>query len=625
MNDGSTTVAQNPGSSGTVDVSGPGSTLNNPGSSVVGGSGSGTLDVSNGGVVNDGSTTVAQNPGSTGTVDVTGPGSTLNNTGALIVGPGGPGVVDVTNGGAITANGGTTVDPLGTLGGNGTITTPTLVNNGTVAPAGPNNTPGTLTIDGNYQQGSSGVLDTAVGGPQASQADQLKISGTAALNGTLALSSLNNFHPSSGDTYTVLTATGGVTGNFKQVVDTLNNSGLTRTDVIAPNGVLVSYLRPAPQEQSVTLTTNKPLPTTTLTNTQKNDILVPVVDPTVEQLTSLYEIWFSDANTQRFNIESRFDDLAAGSTGFVSNVNYPKPPPTGKEVVQGKEAAEGKQIQAPLQATPENRWGVWVTGYGDFVNVEDDGSAKGYNFTTGGVTVGIDYRLTQHFVVGLMGGYAHTWTDLKPSGSVDVDTGWGGLYAGYFGHGFYLDGSAYGGHYSFDSERTGLIGMAKGSSSGGELSTYVAGGYDFHLGHLTIGPTAALQYTYASLDGFSENGSVAPVTVSSDSQDSLRTDLGFRAVDNIPVGSVVLRPFVRVAWEHEFLYSSLPLSAGLVDIPNSPTTVAGPSLGHDSAVINTGVSVLWTRTFSTYVSYDGQLGRNRYNSNGVSGGFRWVF
>jgi hypothetical protein len=48
------------------------------------------------------------------------------------------------------------------------------------------------------------------------------------------------FHPSSGATYTILTATGGVTGNFSQVVDTLNTNGLTRTDVIGPNGVLVS-------------------------------------------------------------------------------------------------------------------------------------------------------------------------------------------------------------------------------------------------------------------------------------------------------------------------------------------------------------------------------------------------
>jgi outer membrane autotransporter protein len=44
-----------------------------------------------------------------------------------------------------------------------------------------------------------------------------------------------------------------------------------------------------------------------------------------------------------------------------------------------------------------------------------------------------------------------------------------------------------------------------------------------------------------------------------------------------------------------------------------------------SAIVNAGVSVQWTPCISTYVSYDGQLGRDRYDSNGVSGGFRISF
>jgi outer membrane autotransporter protein len=532
-----------------------------------------------------------------------------------------------TDGGAVTANGGTIVGPMGTLTGDGTLTTPSLINNGTVAPAGPGSTAGALAINGNYEQGSNGALSTGMAGPVSSQADQLNISGSAALNGALELNSINNFHPSSDDTYTILTAGGGVTGSFTQVLDSLNTSGLTRTLIVAPNGVIVTYLRPAPVEQSLVLSTNKPIPVTPLTDSQKNNILVPVVDPTAEQLTSLYEIRFSDANTQRFNIENRFDDLAAGSTGFVSNVSYPTPPPTGKEVMEGKGVVDGKQAPSPspLRPSPQNRWGVWVSGYGDFVNVDDDGAAKGYDFTTGGVSVGVDYRLTQHFVVGLMGGYSHSWTDLTPSGSIDVDTGWGGVYAGYFNHHIYFNGAVYGGHYTFDSARSGLLGVANGSSGGGELSTYISGGYDFQCGHLRIGPTSALQYTVASLDGFTERGSVAPLKVSSDSQDSLVTDFGFRAEDNIPVGRLFLQPFVRAAWEHEYNYSSLPITASLADIPNSPTKVNGPRLGHDSVVINAGLSAQWTPHLSTYVSYDGELGRGRYDSNGVSGGLRISF
>ena len=274
------------------------------------------------------------------------------------------------------ADGGTTVGPNGIIMGNGTITTPTLINNGTVIPTGPNNTPGTLTIDGNYQQGPGGTLDTEVSGPQSSRADQLKVTGTATLNGTLALTSSNNFHPSPGDTYTLVIAGGGAKGNFSQVVDTLNTTGLTRADVVTPNGVLVSYLRPAPTPvpspgappsgpATVTLSATKPLPTTPLTNGQKNVILVPILNPDVEQLAAPFDIWFSLANTQRFNLEARFDDVIAGSTGFVSNVTYPTPPPTGKEVTEGKGGVTGKETKEapPLPPAPELSLG----GMGDRV------------------------------------------------------------------------------------------------------------------------------------------------------------------------------------------------------------------------------------------------------------------
>jgi hypothetical protein len=51
--------------------------------------------------------------------------------------------------------------------------------------------------------------------------------------------------------------------------------------------------------------------------------------------------------------------------GVTSNLEY-------RAVADGKSA---KAVVEPvLQNAPENRWGVWVTGYGDFVNVDGDGN-----------------------------------------------------------------------------------------------------------------------------------------------------------------------------------------------------------------------------------------------------------
>jgi outer membrane autotransporter protein len=151
-----------------------------------------------------------------------------------------------------------------------------------------------------------------------------------------------------------------------------------------------------------------------------------------------------------------------------------------------------------------------------------------YDFTTGGVTVGIDFRLTDNLVVGLMGDYSHTWSNLKP-GHLEVNSGRGGLYASWFERGFYLDGAIYGGGNSIDTARSGLGGIASGGTDGSEWSAFLSAGADFHIGRLTVGPIAALQYTEVNIDGFSEKGSAAPMAIHEGSAESLRSDIGFRA------------------------------------------------------------------------------------------------
>jgi hypothetical protein len=50
----------------------------------------------------------------------------------------------------------------------------------------------------------------------------------------------------------------------------------------------------------------------------------------------------------------------------------------------------------------------------------------------------------------------------------------------------------------------------------------------------------------------------------------------------------------------------------------------GPAEGHDSAIVSAGVSVIWT-PLTTYLNYDGQLGRGNYSSNAVTGGVRIAY
>jgi outer membrane autotransporter protein len=111
----------------------------------------------------------------------------------------------------------------------------------------------------------------------------------------------------------------------------------------------------------------------------------------------------------------------------------------------------------------------------------------------------------------------------------------------------------------------------------------------------------------------------------SNSANSLRSDVGFRVFYQWQIGKLVLEPSLKAAWEHEYKYSALPITAGFAGVPGPSATFFGPSEGHDSAVISAGISAQWTSALSIYVSYDGQLGRQNYDSNAVTGGFRISF
>ena len=585
----------------------------------------------------------------------------------------------VQNGSGTTILGGTNTYSGGTIINNGTL----LVNraqalglgdvtvNGGVLGADPQ----PINVKGNYTQNGGGTLQLNVAGPNSGQYDFLHVGGNAALGGTLQLISLG-FQPSAGEQLSLVTTSGVVSGRFARFGDPFTQGpGLNTINLVyGRNLVVLQFLNlttpispaiptvptfpspPLPPQfppgllpkvietvnfTSFALTPNQVAAATLLDEVQLNPKTASLFDFLYKEpfanlpadfekispgsLTAFYEISFSGANIQKLNLEGRLDDIHNGSNGFSSNMKL-NGATVNPEDKAGENGKSSKGVVEPiLQPGPQNRWGVWVTGFGDFVNVDGDGNANGYDFTTGGFTLGIDYRITDQLVIGAMGDYSHTWTSLQPSGDIDVDSGRGGLYATWFSHGIYLNGAIYGRHNTYESSRSSLGGLATGSTEGAEWSTFISGGYDFHFGHLTVGPIASLQYTYVSIDGFSENGSLAPLAIHSGSAESLRSDVGFRVFYQWQIGKIVLEPSLKAAWEHEYKYSALPITAGFAGIPGPSATFFGPSEGHDSAIVSAGVSVHWTPAIATYVNYDGQLGRDRYDSNAVTGGVRISF
>jgi outer membrane autotransporter protein len=344
-----------------------------------------------------------------------------------------------------------------------------------------------------------------------------------------------------------------------------------------------------------------------------------------EELTSIFILGFSWANIETRNLERRMEDIRAGSsafsaTGFTINSGVRE----FSMGLAGPTGPEGKSGPSVIQPTPQNRWGVFVTGIGEFTKVDDTSLAHGFYLPTGGVIFGADYRVSPHFAIGLTGGYAHTDGDLLYS-SLDVDGGTIGAYATAFGGGFYINAIATGIFNDYEIHRDALLGTAVGDTDGRDFNALVAAGYEWKSGGLTIGPTVSYQYTYVEFDGFTEHGSLLPLTYPDQNANSSRTALGAKISYDWHVGHILVRPELRAGWQHEFGDTENSIISSFANGAGNSFTVNGPEIGRDSLLIGAGAAVLFNDRVSVYAYYDGELARTNYSSNNVSAGVRVSF
>lgn len=547
-------------------------------------------------------------------------GSTIVNGGALQV----DGVI---------ASGTTLVNQGGILRGIGVIGG-VLNNFSNVAPG---DSPGTLTVTGNYNQMSSGTLTIQVAGIGAGQHGLLTVGGAATLDGKVKFVKLPGLQYKAGQSFIFLTATSGVSGTFAavdlgtimgaKVIYDPNDVQLEFQQGSFANFALLSNLTPnqtavaqdldivsqgSGNSALITFLNNEPLGNLP----HDFDLIAP------EELTAIFQISEAFADVQSNNIENHLASVRAGSPS-ANNTTVGLLVRSDSVGLRDDSSKDGKDYKGsgPIPAdTGSARWNLWSEGSGDLVRVGGDTNAAGYHFTTGGVTLGADYKVNDHFVFGLMGGYANTGATLTQNGSVDVESGRLGIYSTLFGGGFHLDGLATGGYNSYDTHRAALGGVAQGNANSAEFNSLLSGGYDIRAGHFTLGPVASAQYTCVDLQSFNENGSLAPLHFNAQNQDSLRSKIGFRIMSGWDIGGVVVTPGITAAWQHEYLDSAFALDSQFASGAGNTFTVRGPKLGRDSAVVSAGVNVQWTPRLSTYLSYYGELGRKNYEQNSISGG-----
>ncbi len=182
-------------------------------------------------------------------------------------------------GGTTTLSGGTLMASAlvdiegGTLAGDGTVSG-LLTNAGVVDPGGASRV---LHVTGSYTQTAAGALNVAIGDAGGGDGfDALAVTGNATLGGTLNVSVADDFRPSLGSVFTVLSS-GGRSGQFAQVNGLTPSNGLILAATYGTNDVTLTVAQealPATPTDTPTATpsmtstpTYTPLPTDTATAT----------------------------------------------------------------------------------------------------------------------------------------------------------------------------------------------------------------------------------------------------------------------------------------------------------------------------------------------------------------------
>jgi outer membrane autotransporter protein len=279
-----------------------------------------------------------------------------------------------------------------------------------------------------------------------------------------------------------------------------------------------------------------------------------------------------------------------------------------------------------MEASLDNPWGVYVTGSGQFGDVDGSNGNRGYGFTTAGTTVGADYRWNQSLITGAFVGYAGSEADLDGNGGkVESDAAKFGVYALWQKKGFYADGAVGGGYNDYDTTRNVLGSKARGNTNGVEFNTLGGLGYNWTPGAWRFGPSAHAEYSYLIMDGFTERGSIAPLKIKSQSSDSLAARLAWNLNYQWELPNrMVIAPQGSVSWRHEYLNQDQTLQSKFASGAGGVFNTQVNGVNRDSALAGASLLVQWSPTITTVVGYEAEVA-SRYNTSTVNGQIAFAF
>lgn len=291
-----------------------------------------------------------------------------------------------------------------------------------------------------------------------------------------------------------------------------------------------------------------------------------------------------------------------------------------------------------------NRFSTFVNGVGGVGDIKGTAQENASDFNNAGVLLGADYRITDHFLAGLAGGY----TNIKSNYIANANVAGGGVNADVFNvslfstydiKDFYVDGSFSYGWSNYDVQRRVVIQSNNPGSAGGanrtatsnpngdQYSTALGLGYNFHQAALNMSPFARVNYFHGQIDRYSEQGALGlNLDVNKQNFESLQSSAGGQISYAFSQSFGVITPQTSFTYNHEFMNDSRNITANYSADPNGfKFNAATNSPDRDFFVFATGVSSVLQGGVQMFFNYQTLLGYDRVTSHGFTGGMRLEF
>jgi uncharacterized protein with beta-barrel porin domain len=510
------------------------------------------------------------------------------------------------------------------LRGVGTYYTPITVY-GTLAPG---NSPGTLTDVGTVTIEPQGALridiDGTGTGTGAGNFSRLIVAGagnsfvaggtlTPLLRGITGNAS-NTYTPPLTQSYTIVTAAGGVTGQFQTLVEPTGLAAGTRFDAIYSPNAITLWVAPSTYTNlsplGVTLTPNQAAVGAGL------DALRPPPGQRTDPATSaVLQTLYGETATQ---LPTQMDALSGVVYGEGLRYGLVKAAET-RDIVDG--VAQGQV----LLGSPSGNQGhghVWLTGVGSRTTL---GSADAR--FTGGLAGGVDYW----FAPDLLAGFGAAGGDGQLREKVNSDKLKTSSVEGFV-YGAWLNSgnvySAQGGFNHNDDTATrnlqlnGRVAQGKGDGYGYDVSAQVE--RPIPAGAWTLAPSLALSADSVQRKALAETGgSVVGLDVAQATASSVRSLLGASA--SAVWGSGTRFAFTgKLDWGHEFSDVEFSTVQAFEGAPGTLFATRTASPGRDGAVVGLTQTIAFSSGAQIAFKYQGDLRSNQTTQSASVGlSFHW--